>query len=268
MAPGPLVDHGYRIDPAQIPAVVAVGHAFVAGDVPGVVALTHPTGDAPDARVAMSVAALDQLTRLEVHGPHFAFPACGQTSRGCAKPPSPDSAGCASIGDQQLRWQMNRKRLLVGGLLTLAIVIASTSVSWSRPVVPDGATRGTDPPSTSGIAGPAGPQQISPVAAYFKRVTYQGYQLRPIPGRPAFGCPPAAIWSRWCHPGSVDAVGLPGRLVPARPPARRQPAPTPVTSPSRNPATTAEVSCFQEPPEPDRDCQLRALLLPRRLTTG
>ena len=72
---------------------------------------------------------------------------------------------------------MNRKRLLVGGALTLAIVVTSASVAWSRPVPPDGASSSPDPPDTTGIAGPIGPQQISPVAAYFKRVTYSSDEL-------------------------------------------------------------------------------------------
>jgi hypothetical protein len=72
---------------------------------------------------------------------------------------------------------MNRKRLLVGGTLALAIVVASTSVAWSKPVLPDGTTNSPDPASTTGIAGPVGPQQITPVAAYFKRVTYTSDEL-------------------------------------------------------------------------------------------
>jgi hypothetical protein len=72
---------------------------------------------------------------------------------------------------------MNRTRLLIGGALTFALIVASTSVSWSKPVLPDGTTSSPDPPSTTGIAGPAGPQQISPVAAYFKRVTYSSDEL-------------------------------------------------------------------------------------------
>jgi hypothetical protein len=67
---------------------------------------------------------------------------------------------------------MNRKRLVGGGVLALAIVVASTSVAWSKPVVPDGTTASPDPASVTGIAGPVGPQQITPVASYFKRVTY------------------------------------------------------------------------------------------------
>src|ERR1700759_1014613 len=57
------------IHATQIPAVVAVRHSFLAGDVPGVVALANPAGDPPRARVTMAVAALDQIARLEVHGP-------------------------------------------------------------------------------------------------------------------------------------------------------------------------------------------------------
>ncbi len=72
---------------------------------------------------------------------------------------------------------MNRTRLLIGGALALAVVVAGTSVAWSRQVLPDGTTRSADPPGTTGIAGPAGPQQISPVAAYFRRVTYSSDQL-------------------------------------------------------------------------------------------
>ncbi|HEX4017118.1 MAG TPA: hypothetical protein VHX15_10310 [Frankiaceae bacterium] len=67
---------------------------------------------------------------------------------------------------------MMRKRLLVGAVLAVAVVVASTSVAWSKPVLPDGTSYSPDPASTTGITGPAGPQQISPVAAYFKRVTY------------------------------------------------------------------------------------------------
>ena len=76
---------------------------------------------------------------------------------------------------------MNGKRVLAGGLLT------SRSSSPARPSPGRGRScrtgrhAGTDPPSSSGIAGPAGPQQISPVAAYFKRVTYHGDRARPVP---------------------------------------------------------------------------------------
>ena len=67
---------------------------------------------------------------------------------------------------------MNRKRLLIGGALALGVVLASTSVAWSKPVLPDGSSFSPDPANATGIAGPLGPQRITPVAAYFKRVTF------------------------------------------------------------------------------------------------
>jgi hypothetical protein len=72
---------------------------------------------------------------------------------------------------------MRRKRLVIGGALVLAIVVASTSVAASKPVLPDGTTSSPNRASTTGIAGPAGPQQISPIAAYFKRVTFSSDEL-------------------------------------------------------------------------------------------
>ncbi len=79
---------------------------------------------------------------------------------------------CDSETSIEVTHEMNRRMLAVGGALAVAIVVASTSVAWSKPVLPDGTTFSPDPASTTGIAGPLGPQQISPVAAYFKRVTY------------------------------------------------------------------------------------------------
>jgi hypothetical protein len=143
---------------------------------------------------------------------------------------------------------MNRKRLLVGGLLTLAIVIASTSVSWSRPVVPDGATRGTDPPSTSGIAGPAGPQQISPVAAYFKRVTYQGFETTQSQTA-GIRLPAGRYLVEVVSPGSVDASDCLGVSFPLVPPHDANPAYTGYVTVAPG-GGDAEVSCFQEPQDP------------------
>src|SRR4051812_40006979 len=117
---------------------------------------------------------------------------------------------------------MIRKRVLVAGLLTLAIVIAGTSVSWSRPFLPDGSSRGTDPPSSSGIAGPAGPEQISPVAAYFKRVTYQGYQLSDFQTA-GIRLPAGRYLVEVTSPGSVDAVDCLGVSFPLVPPRGANP---------------------------------------------
>ena len=143
---------------------------------------------------------------------------------------------------------MNRKRLVVGGLLTIAIIIASTSVSWSRPVVPDGSTRGTDPPSTSGVAGPAGPQQISPVAAYFKRVTYQSFQLSQFQTA-GIRLPAGRYLVEVISPGSVDAADCLGVSFPLVPPHDGNPAYTGYVTVARS-GDDAEVSCFQEPPDP------------------
>jgi hypothetical protein len=72
---------------------------------------------------------------------------------------------------------IHRKKLLVGAALAFALVVAGASMASSEPVLPDGTTSSPDPASTTGIAGPAGPQEITPVAGYFKRVTYTSDEL-------------------------------------------------------------------------------------------
>jgi hypothetical protein len=143
---------------------------------------------------------------------------------------------------------MKRKRLLVGGLLTLAIVVASTSVSWSRPVVPDGSTRGVAPPNISGIAGPVGPQQLSPVAAYFTRVTYQSYELSEFQ-TVGIRLPAGRYLAEVASPGSVDATDCLGVSFPLVPPHDGNPAYTGYVTVAHS-GDQAEVSCFQEPPTP------------------
>jgi hypothetical protein len=143
---------------------------------------------------------------------------------------------------------MNRKRVLVAGLLTLAIVIAGTSVSWSRPVVPDGSTRGAASPSISGISGPAGPQQISPVAAYFRRVTYASYQLSQFQTT-GIRLPAGRYLVEVLSPGAVDAADCLGVSFPLVPPHDSNPAYTGYVTVAHS-GDEAEVSCFEEPPDP------------------
>jgi hypothetical protein len=144
---------------------------------------------------------------------------------------------------------MNRKRLLVGSVLTLAIVLASTAVSWSRPVVPDGAARGDDPPNTTGIAGPAGPQQISPVAAYYKRATYSSYQLSQFQTTGA-RLPAGRYLIEVLSPGALDAVDCLGVSFPLVPPQGSDSAYHGYVTVAKSGDEVA-VSCFQEPPDPN-----------------
>jgi hypothetical protein len=134
-----------------------------------------------------------------------------------SKTPSAGPPACATIGYQQLGWQMNGKRVLVAGLLALAIVVASTSVTWSRPVLPDGSSRGADPRSASGVAGPAGPQQISPVAAYFKRIPYDSF-LRSASQTAGVRLPAGRYLVEVVPPRSADAVNCVGVSFPLAPP--------------------------------------------------
>ena len=138
---------------------------------------------------------------------------------------------------------MIRTRLLVGGTLALAIVVASTSVAWSKTVLPDGSGLSPDPAGTTGIAGPLGPQQISPVAGYFKRVTYTGDELgqsQDIETRLPAGRYLVAVLTPHAT-GGVDCLGVSFPLVP---PHGRASAFTGYVSVARN-ADPVTVACFE-----------------------
>ncbi len=142
---------------------------------------------------------------------------------------------------------MNRKRVLVAGLLTFVIVIASTSVSWSRPVVPDGSTRGVAPPDISGIAGPAGPQQISPVAAYFKRVSYDTFQ-RNESQTAAIRLPAGRYLVEVIPPRTGETLDCLGVSFPLAPPRGANPTYSGYLTIAHS-GDEAEVSCFQTSPD-------------------
>jgi hypothetical protein len=143
---------------------------------------------------------------------------------------------------------MNRKRLLLGGVLTLAIVIATTSVSWSRPVIPDGSAPGGGAPITAGLAGPAGPQRFSPVASYYTRAKYEGYQLSQFQTISA-RLPAGRYLVEVISPGAVDAADCLGVAFPLVPPHDSNPAYTGYVTVARSGDEVA-VSCFEEPPDP------------------
>ncbi len=143
---------------------------------------------------------------------------------------------------------MQRKRLLLAGVLTLAIVVASTAVSWSRPVVPDGPPASADRAVTVGIAGPAGPAQLSPVPAYYKRATYAGYQLRQFQTI-GLRLPAGRYLIDVRSPASVDAADCLGVSFPLVPPHDANPTYTGYVTVARSGDEVA-VSCFEEPPSP------------------
>ena len=143
---------------------------------------------------------------------------------------------------------MKRKRLLAGGVLTLAIIVASTSVSWSRPVVPDGANV-PDPGNVFGVAGPAGPEQFSPIATYFKRATYRGNERRQFHMISA-PLPAGRYLVEVLTPGSTDAVdcmGVTFALVPSHDKLIAYTGYVTVI----DPATEVTVSCVGDPHSQD-----------------
>ena len=143
---------------------------------------------------------------------------------------------------------MTGKRVLVAGLLALAIVVASTSGTWSRPVLPDGSSRGADPRSISGIAGPAGPQKISPVAAYFKRIAYDNFVRSPSQTA-GVQLPAGRYLVEVVPPRSADAVNCVGVSFPLVPPHGSSRTFTGVVT-IAHAGDEAEFSCFHTFPAP------------------
>jgi hypothetical protein len=155
---------------------------------------------------------------------------------------------------------MRRKRLLAGGVLTAAIVAASTAVSWSQPVPPSGETRLADPGNVVGLAGPAGPQQISPVAAYFRRATFTGRELRQF--HEIGAQPPAGRYLvEVSAPGSIDAVDCMGVSFPLVPPHDATPDYTGYATVAKS-GDDVTVSCFEEPATPDAVVTYELYLIP------
>jgi hypothetical protein len=155
---------------------------------------------------------------------------------------------------------MNGKRLLAGGVLAVAIVIATTSVCWSRPVLPTGTTRGTDPPSITGIAGPAGPLQISPVAAYFKRVTYPSDELGQNQEAGA-ALPAGRYLVEVLTPGAVTPPDCLGVSFPLVPPHGTHTAFTGYVTVAKS-GDDVTVSCFERPGAPTSNATFELYFIP------
>jgi hypothetical protein len=155
---------------------------------------------------------------------------------------------------------MNGKRLLAGGVLTVAIVIATTSVSWSGPVLPTGQPPGTDPPSITGIAGPAGPLQLSPVAAYFKRVTYPSDELGQDQ-EAGVQLPAGRYFVEVLTPGAVNPADCLGVSFPLVPPHGTDTAFTGYVTVAKS-GDEVSVSCFEQPGGPTSNASFELYFIP------